>query len=193
MEKPDKELFDKVYPEGKVKTLKEFKNRIKQEAEKSFEVESDRMLKNDVVLYLVDKIKFDLPDEFLMRWLVKSSEKPLTLDQVKVDYPQYSKSLKWQLIENKILEDNNVKINNEDLIDFTKKLVQRQMQQYGQTQTDDKQLSDIAENILKNEEERKKISNQLFDEKTLLIYKDLFKLNQKSISYDDFVKLATEK
>jgi len=128
-----------------------------------------------------------------MRWLVKSSEKPLTLDQVKVDYPQYSKSLKWQLIENKILEDNNVKINNEDLIDFTKKLVQRQMQQYGQTQTDDKQLSDIAENILKNEEERKKISNQLFDEKTLLIYKDLFKLNQKSISYDDFVKLATEK
>ena len=109
------------------------------------------MLKNDVVLYLVDKIKFDLPDEFLMRWLVKSSEKPLTLDQVKVDYPQYSKSLKWQLIENKILE-----INNEDLIDFTKKLVQRQMQQYGQTQTDDKQLSDIAENILKNEEERKK-------------------------------------
>jgi len=62
-----------------------------------------------------------------------------------------------------------------------------------QTQTDDKQLSDIAENILKNEEERKKISNQLFDEKTLLIYKDLFKLNQKSISYDDFVKLATEK
>ena len=189
----NKELFDKVYPEGKVKTLKEFKNRIKEEAEKSFEVESDRMLKNDVVLYLVDKIKFDLPDEFLMRWLVKSSEKPLTLDQVKVDYPQYSKSLKWQLIENKILEDNNVKINNEDLIDFTKKLVQRQMQQYGQTQTDDKQLSDIAENILKNEEERKKISNQLFDEKTLLIYKDLFKLNQKSISYDDFVKLATEK
>jgi len=189
----NKELFDKVYPEGKVKTLKEFKNRIKQEVEKSFEVESDRMLKNDVVLYLVDKIKFDLPDEFLMRWLVKSSEKPLTLDQVKVDYPQYSKSLKWQLIENKILEDNNVKINNEDLIDFTKKLVQRQMQQYGQTQTDDKQLSDIAENILKNEEERKKISNQLFDEKTLLIYKDLFKLNQKSISYDDFVKLATEK
>ena len=45
----------------------------------------------------------------------------------------------------------------------------------------------------KIEEERKKISNQLFDEKTLLIYKDLFKLNQKSISYDDFVKLATEK
>ena len=189
----NKDLFDKVYPEKNVKSLKDFKAKIKEEAEKSFVMESDRMLKNDVVLYLVEKVKFDLPDEFLMRWLVKSSEKPLTLEQVKIDYPNYSKSLKWQLIENKILEDNYVKITNDDLISFTKDLVKRQMQQYGQANTDDKQLSDIAENILKNEDERKKISNQLFDEKTLIIYKDLFKLNQKSISYDDFVKLATEK
>ena len=189
----NKDLFDKVYPEKNVKSLKEFKAKIKEEAEKSFVMESDRMLKNDVVLFLVEKVKFDLPDEFLMRWLVKSSEKPLTLEQVKIDYPNYSKSLKWQLIENKILEDNDVKITNDDLISFTKDLVKRQMQQYGQANTDDKQLSDIAENILKNEDERKKISNQLFDEKTLIIYKDLFKLNQKSISYDDFVKLATEK
>ena len=189
----NKDLFDKVYPEKNVKSLKDFKAKIKEEAEKSFVMESDRMLKNDVVLYLVEKVKFDLPDEFLMRWLVKSSEKPLTLEQVKIDYPNYSKSLKWQLIENKILEDNDVKITNDDLISFTKDLVKRQMQQYGQANTDEKQLSDIAENILKNEDERKKISNQLFDEKTLIIYKDLFKLNQKSISYDDFVKLATEK
>ena len=189
----DNELFNKVYPDGKIKNFKEFKNKIKEEAEKSFEVESDRMLKNDVVLYLVDKIKFDLPDEFLMRWLVKSSEKPLTIDQVKQDYPQYSKSLKWQLIENKILEEHKVKVDNDDLINFTKEIVKKQMQQYGQAISDDKQIADIAENILKNEDERKRISNQLFDEKTLVIYKELFKLNQKSISYDDFVKLATEK
>ena len=189
----DNELFNKVYPDGKIKNLKEFKNKIKEEAEKSFEVESDRMLKNDVVLYLVDKIKFDLPDEFLMKWLVKSSEKPLTIDQVKQDYPQYSKSLKWQLIENKILEEHKVKVDNDDLINFTKEIVKKQMQQYGQAISDDKQIADIAENILKNEDERKRISNQLFDEKTLVIYKELFKLNQKSISYDDFVKLATEK
>tara|TARA_B100000212_G_scaffold167144_1_gene125727 strand:- start:7401 stop:8753 length:1353 start_codon:yes stop_codon:yes gene_type:complete len=189
----DNELFNKVYPDGKIKNFKEFKNKIKEEAEKSFEVESDRMLKNDVVLYLVDKIKFDLPDEFLMKWLVKSSEKPLTIDQVKQDYPQYSKSLKWQLIENKILEEHKVKVDNDDLINFTKEIVKKQMQQYGQAISDDKQIADIAENILKNEDERKRISNQLFDEKTLVIYKELFKLNQKSISYDDFVKLATEK
>ena len=67
------------------------------------------------------------------------------------------------------------------------------MMQYGQVSSDEKQILDIAENILKNEDERKKISEQLFDEKTLSIYKKSFKLNEKSISYDDFVKLATEK
>ena len=189
----NKELFDKVYSDGSVTNVKEFKQKVTEEAEKSFVVESDRMLKNDVVLYLVKKVKLDMPDEFLKRWLVQTSEKPLTLEQVESDYHMYSKSLKWQLLENKILETNEVKVNNEDLLIFTKELVEKQMMQYGQASSDEKQILDIAENILKNEDERKKISEQLFDEKTLSIYKKSFKLNEKSISYDDFVKLATEK
>ena len=56
-----------------------------------------------------------------------------------------------------------------------------------------KGILDISENILKNDDERKKISDQLFDERTLVIYKEIFKLKNKSISYDDFVKLASEK
>ena len=189
----NKELFDKVYSDGSVTNVKEFKQKVTEEAEKSFVVESDRMLKNDVVLYLVNKVKLEMPDEFLKRWLVQTSEKPLTLEQVESDYHMYSKSLKWQLLENKILEHNEVKVDNEDLLSFTKELVERQMKQYGQASSDEKQILDIAENILKNEDERKKISEQLFDEKTLSIYKKSFKLNEKSISYDDFVKLATEK
>jgi trigger factor len=189
----NKELFDKVYSDGSVTNIKEFKQKVTEEAEKSFVVESDRMLKNDVVLYLVKKFKLEMPDEFLKRWLVQTSEKPLTLEQVESDYHMYSKSLKWQLLENKILENNEVKVNNEDLLSFTKELVAKQMMQYGQVSSDEKQILDIAENILKNEDERKKISEQLFDEKTLSIYKKSFKLNEKSISYDDFVKLATEK
>jgi len=74
-----------------------------------------------------------------------------------------------------------------------KKLISIQMKQYGQPEGDDKQLTDIANNILKNEEERKKIYDQIFDERTLKVYKENFKLTEKSISYDQFVKLASEK
>ena len=123
----------------------------------------------------------------------KNIRKAFNNEQVEQEYDMYSKSLKWQLIENKILEEHEIKINNEDLLEHTKKMVAFQMKQYGQASSDEKQLLDISENILKNDDERKKISDQLFDERTLVIYKEIFKLKNKSISYDDFVKLASEK
>jgi len=187
------ELFDKVYGEGNVKTLKAFRDKIKEEAEISFVAESDRMLKNDVVTYLLEKTNFDIPDDFLKRWLVQTSDKPITLEQIESEYDRYSKSLKWQLIENKINENFDIKIEQEEILAHAKTLISGQMIQYGQPVLDDEKLNEIADNILKKEEERKKIMDQLYDQKSLTVYKDNFKLVDNNISYDDFVKLASEK
>ena len=191
--KMDKELFEKVYAKDSVKTIKEFKSKIKEEAEKSYVTESDRMLKNDVVTYLINKIKFDMPDEFLKKWLVHTSEKSLTLDQIKEEYDMYSKSLRWQLIENNILESFDVKVDAKEVEDHTKTLVSMQMKQYGQPVPEDEKMNEIVASILVKEDERKKIYDQLYDIKTLEVYKENFKLTEKAISYDDFVKLASEK
>ena len=187
------ELFDKVYPAGSIKNEKEFKAKVKAEAEAQFISESDRMLKNDVVNYLINKLKLQMPDVFLKRWLIKTSEQPITMELLEKEYDMYAKSLQWQLIENKILENHNVKVSQDDVLAHTKVLISRQMKQYGQPEGDDKQLTDIATNILKNEEERKKVYDQIFDERTLVVYKENFKLTEKSISYDEFVKLASGK
>tara|TARA_E500000331_G_C17253811_1_gene712294 strand:- start:1337 stop:2689 length:1353 start_codon:yes stop_codon:yes gene_type:complete len=187
------ELFEKVYGKDSVKTEKEFKAKIKDEAERSFVPESDRMLKNDVVTYLIDKIKFDMPDEFLKRWLVHTSEKKVTLEQIESEYDMYSKSLRWQLIENNILENYNVKVSTEEVENHTKSLITMQMQQYGQPVPQEDKMNEIVDSILKKEDERKKIYDQLYDVKSLEVYKENFKLTEKAISYDDFVKLASEK
>lgn len=187
------ELFEKVYGKDSVKTEKEFKERIKDEAERSFVPESDRMLKNDVVTYLIDKIKFDMPDEFLKRWLVHTSEKKVSLEQIESEYDMYSKSLRWQLIENNILENYNVKVNTEEVENHTKSLITMQMQQYGQPVPQEDKMNEIVSSILNKEDERKKIYDQLYDVKSLEVYKENFKLTEKAISYDDFVKLASEK
>ncbi len=187
------ELFDKVYGEGAVKDVKEFRAKIQAEAEGQFVGESDRMLKNDVVTYFVEKLKLQMPDDFLKRWLVQTSEQPITMEMLETEYDMYSKSLQWQLIENKILENYEIKVSQDDILAHTKKLIGMQMKQYGQPEGDDAQLTEIATGILKNEEERKKIYDQIFDEKTLAVYKENFKLTENSISYDDFVKLASEK
>ena len=189
----DSELFDKMYGKGKIKTIKEFKTKIKDEAESNLLTESDRFLKNDVVKYLMEKNQFDIPDDFLKRWLVKTSEKPITFEQVESEYDIYSKSLKWQLIENRITEDYKIKVTKEEVLEDTKKLIAIQMKQYGQPNADEKQLTDIANNILKNKEERKKMYNKILDKRTLLVYKENFQIKEKKISYDDFVKLASEK
>ena len=189
----DKELFGKVYGDGNVKTLKAFRAKIKEEAEMSFVAESDRMLKNDVVTYLLEKTNFDIPDDFLKRWLVQTSEKPITLEQIESEYDRYSKSLKWQLIENKINENFDIKIEQEEILAHAKTLISGQMMQYGQPVLDDEKLNEIADSILKKEEERKKIIDQLYDQKSLTVYKDNFKLVDNDISYDDFVKLASDK
>jgi trigger factor len=187
------ELFDKVYGPGAIKDEKEFKAKVKSEAEAQFVGESDRMLKNDVVTYFVDKLKLAMPNEFLKRWLVQTSEQPITMEMLETEYDMYAKSLQWQLIENKILENHSIKVTQDDVLAHTKVLISAQMKQYGQPEGDDKQLTDIATNIIKNEEERKKVYDQIFDERTLAVYKENFKLTEKSVSYDEFVKLASGK
>ncbi len=187
------ELFDKVYGEGTVKDVKEFKAKVQEEAEGQFVGESDRMLKNDIVTYFIEKLKLQMPDDFLKRWLVQTSEQPITMEMLATEYDMYAKSLQWQLIENKILENYEVKVTQEDVLNQTKKLIGSQMKQYGQPEGDDAQLTDIATNILKNEEERKKIYDQIFDERTLVVYKENFKLTEKNVTYDEFVKLASGK
>ena len=144
-------LFDKVYGPGSVNNEKDFKARVKSEAEVQFVRESDRMLKNDVVNYFISKLKLDMPNNFLKRWLVKTSEQPITMEMLEKEYDMYSKSLQWQLIENRILENYKIKVTEKDVVEHAKKLIEIQMKQYGQAEGDDSQLTDIANNILKNE------------------------------------------
>ena len=175
-----------------VKNEKEFKAKMKEEIEKSFVSESDNKLKNDVILHLIEKTKIELPDTFLKKWLVQTNEKGLTTEQVEEEYDQYSKSLKWQLIENKIIKDNELEVKHEDVIAHTKEMITQNFAQYGQPAPDDKKLDEIAAQVLTNEEERKKVYNQLYDVKTLTLYKEKFMLKDKTVTYDEFVKLASQ-
>ena len=188
----NQDLFDKVFGKDEVKNEKEFKAKIKEEVEKSFVGESDNKLKNDVILHLIDKVNLELPDTFLKKWLVQTNENGLTAEQVEAEYEQYSKSLKWQLIENKIIKDNDLEVKNEDVVAHTRELIVQNFAQYGQPAPEDKKLDEIAAQVLTNEEERKKVYNQLYDAKTLMLYKEKFKLTEKTVTYDEFVKLATE-
>ena len=124
--------------------------------------------------------------------MLQTNDKNLTLEQIEAEYTQYSKSLRWQLIENKIIKENNLEVTNEDVLNHTKDLIKQNFAQYGQKEPEENKLTEIAGKVLENEDERKKVYNQLYDFKTLSLYKRKFKLNDKSVTYDEFVKLASK-
>lgn len=187
----NQELFGKVFGEGNIKDEKAFREKIKQDAEGMFVGESDRKFLEDLRDTVLDKSKFELPDEFLKKWMLTSQEQPVTKEQVEEEYPKMKDNMKWQLVENKIIRDNNIEVTQEELIDYTKQLVMRQMAQYGQ-QPEESELESIAKRVLENSEEAQRVTDQLFSEKLLKYYKETVKLNKKEVSFDEFIKLANK-
>jgi trigger factor len=189
----NQELWDKAFGPGNVTTEEEFKTKIKEELERAFLEDSDRLMKKHVADSLMEKLKLQLPDEFLKRWLLETNKE--TLDEVKLEeeYPEYSKSLRWQLIENKIIENNNLKVSAEEATQRAKDLFKQQMASYGYGEVDDEQLNEAAKNILGKEEDAKRIYEDLMDRKVMAFMKDTLTLKEKELSFDEFVKLASGK
>ncbi|WP_340077797.1 trigger factor [Leptobacterium sp. I13] len=184
----DQELFDKLFGKDVVTSEEELKAKIKEDSEKQFVQQSDQKLLNDITEYLVSNTKFDLPTEFLKKWIQATGEDPLTEDQADEEYKKSEKGLRYQLIEGKIIQENNLNITFDELKDFAKEYIKKQMMQFGQSNPDDKDVDDIAGRILSNQEEAKRLSEQLMSQKLLALYKEKANLKTKEITYENFVK-----
>lgn len=189
----NQEFFDKLYGKDVVTSEEQFRDKIKEELEKSFSQNSDQLLNREVQDTLIEKTKIELPDEFLKRWLMVANEKPVTKEQIESEYDQYAVGLRWQLIENKIIKDNKLEVSRDEVVDYTKSLIQQQMAGMGQNFMDDAELTDTANRVLQNQDEARQIYEQLYQQKLIQLYNNNFKIKEKSVTYDEFVKLAEAK
>ena len=184
----DQELFDKLFGKDGVKSVSELKAKIKEDAEKQFVQQSDQKLLNDVTEYLVDNTKFDLPAAFLTKWMQVAGEKEMDEATAKEEYEKSEKSLRYQLIEGKLMADNDLKVDFEDVKTNAKDMIKMQMAQFGQLNPSDKELDDIAARVLGNQDEVKRISEQVVSQKLLNLYKEKANIKAKEMSYEAFVK-----
>ncbi len=184
----DQELFDKLFGKDVVKSVTELKAKIKEDAEKQFVQQSDQKLLNDVTEYLVENTKFDLPSEFLQKWLQTVGEEPMTEAQAKEEYEKSEKSMRYQLIESKLIVDHNLQVNFEELKAYAGDMIKGQMAQFGQLNPSDKEVEDIVARVLSNQDEVKRMSEQLTSQKLLNHYKENANLKVKKLAYDAFVK-----
>lgn len=186
----NQEFFDKIYGPDVVKSEEEMKAKITEGIEKQFEQQSDQKLLNDVTEYLVAKTKFDLPADFLKKWMQNSGEQPLTAEAAVEEYERSEKGIRYQLIEGKIIADHDLQIKFEELKEFAKEMILMQMAQYGQAGLPDEELEGIVARVMSNQDEARKLSEQLMSKKLLEFYKSNLSLTKKKLSFDAFVKEA---
>jgi len=184
----NQELFDKLFGPNTIKSEKELKERIKEDSEKQFEQQAEQKLLNDVTEYFIENTKFELPTGFLTRWIQMTGEKPLTEEEASEEFEKSEKGLRYQLIEGKIIKDNDIQIQFDELKEFAKGFVKSQMAQFGQMNPAEEELDNIAARVLGNEDEVKRLSEQLMSQKLLTLYKEKANLKVKEVTYDNFVK-----
>lgn len=184
----DQELFDKLFGKDAITSEKDLRGRIKEDSEKQFEQQADQKLLNDVTERLIDTIKFDLPSGFLKKWIQTTGEKSLSEEEANDEYEKSEKGLRYQLIEGKIIKDNGIEIQFDELKEFAKGFIKSQMAQYGQLNPQEDELDNIATRVLGNQEEVKRLSEQLMSQKLIALYKEKANLKKKEATYDNFVK-----
>ncbi len=184
----NQELFDKLFGEGVVTSEEEMKAKIKEDAEKQFAQQADQKLLNDITEYLVENTKFDLPADFLKKWIQVTGEKELSDEEASEEYEKSEKGLRYQLIEGKIMKDNDLQVSYDELKEFAKNYVRMQMAQFGQTDPEEEVLENISSRVLSNQEEAKRLSEQIMSEKLVNLYKEKANLKAKEVTYENFVK-----
>ena len=184
----DKELFDKLFTDGSVSNATELRNKIKEDAENQFKQQGDQQLLNAVTEHLVENTTFDLPAAFLKKWLATAGEKPLTADEATAEFNKSEKSLRYQLIEGKIMKENNIKIDHAELGTYAKGFIRNQMAQFGNMNPEEKELNEIAGRVLQNKEEAQKLQAQLISQKLLTFYKENMSFKTKELSYQEFTQ-----
>ena len=189
----DQELFDKLFGKNSIKSVTELKDKLKKDAESNFANQTDQKLLNDITEHLIDNTKFELPDKFLKKWMQTAGEKKLTEQEANEEYEKSEKGLRYQLIEAKIIEQNDIKIDHIKIKDFAKELIKSQMKQYGQNSPEEKELESIAQRILSNKDEVKRISDQLLSKELLELFKNNLKFKKNKVSYEKFIEMAYTK
>lgn len=186
------ELYEKVYPGVEINSEEELTEQIKKDAAQSFIGESDKKFFNDAVKMIMEQSAIQLPDEFLKRWLVEVNQEKLTAEDVVQHYDEYANSMRWQLIENRLIHEHGIQVSEEEIKDVFRGYFRRP----GSSEMDEETLiriDSIVATFMKNKEDVRRINDQLFEQKLMGLFKEKLALKEKVVTYEDFVKLVSEK
>ena len=188
----DQELFDSLFGKDTVKSEKEFREKIAEGLKEQLAVDADYKFILDVRAYCEKKVgKLEFPDALLKR-IMLNNNKDKGEEFVEKNYEQSIKELTWHLIKEQLVADNQIKVNDEDVLNAAKETARVQFAQYGMNNVPDEYVENYAKEILKKRENVDGLVDRAVDIKLTDALKKVVKLNEKEISLDDFNKMMSE-
>ena len=185
----NQELFDKVFGKDVVTSEEEFKNKIREALAEQFTPQSDFKFLTDARDLLVQKAgELSFADDLLKRWLLAADEKN-TKEKIDEEYPHIVEDLTYQLIREKLVVDNGLKVESADLEDFAKRVAKAQFAQYGMLSVPEDVLGNYAKDLLKNKQTFQNIFNRAMEEKMAGWLKEQIELDVKEVTLDEYNKL----
>jgi len=189
----DQNLFDKTYGEGAIDSIEAFRARIAEDLERQVSRESKYKFHLDAQAKLMDDTEVPLPEEFLKRWMMLTSKNnELTREQLDIDFPAFAHDLKWRMIKNTIIADQKLEATEEEIREQAIWAAQSRYFQYGIYDAPPEQLFQLADVLLKNEEEKNRIADVILENKVIDYVSTKFGLVEQEISLDDFNKMMDE-
>jgi len=186
----NQDLFDKTYGEGSVNSLDEFREKIKTDMERQFLSESNYKFHIDAREKMLKKFDFELPDEFLKRWMLATTrDETLTKEKIEEEYPSFRDDLRWQLIKDKIIEEQSINVEPQEKKAYAVMDARNRFSQYGMHNVPDDQLAGLAESILSNKDEERRLTEQIQENKVINFVKETVKVDEKKVSLDEFKKM----
>ncbi len=190
----DENLFKAVFPGKEIADVAGFRAALKEDIELQLENQSRNQLYDSIYHFLLDQTNIEFPSSFLKRWMQQSGEKPKTEEEVEKEYPSFANSLKWTLIIDQLVKENNIEVNQDDLRGFAKAQLFSYMGNMNMGQLDIEQpwVNDYVERMMKDRKFVEDSFHRIQTDKIFAVAENQVGKDEKPISLEDFQKMQAE-
>ncbi|MFM2338609.1 MAG: hypothetical protein RL115_1802 [Bacteroidota bacterium] len=187
----NEEFFNQLYPGQSVVTEADFRGKIKEEISAYWSSQATNQIQDQAYHALLDNTNIDVPTDFLKKWIKTQSESPKTDEEVENEFPTFLKQLKWTLISDKIVQDNDIQVNPDEVKAFAK---QQLFSYMGGANLGEDQpwVNDYVEKMMKDRKYVEESYNRLQTQKIFDWVGTQVKPTETAISAEDFTKMVEE-
>ena len=188
----NEEFFKMAFPAGNITSEEELNKYLETEIETELGREADYLFTIRVRNFLMEKLGLQMPAEFLKRWLYVINEGKFSKEDIEKDFDAFLKMFTWNYIQKHFIQTYELRVSDEELQAEAKEFAKAQFAQYGMPSAPEEMIENFAKQILDNKEQGQKIYEKLYELKVVEYVKSQIKVSNKSVTAEEFAKLAQE-